>query len=328
LSGSDFRRITIEEHYTDPELARMLGDARWDREIERRLFDMADLRIAEMDAAGVDLQILSHTEPGVQNFVPGLAVATVRGLNDRLDATVQRFPDRLAAFAALPTSSPDAAADEMQRCVEDLRFVGPMISGLSQGEFLDLPKYWPIFRRAAAMDVPIYIHPGTPHAAVTSVYYADYVERFPGILYAPLGYTVEASVQAVRLVLSGIFDELPDLKIVLGHLGEGLPFLLRRIDRTLRSADGQSARFREIFTRNFYVTTSGFFSDAALECSIAELGVDRILFAVDWPWGNNKIGVQWLHDAPITDEVRRKIFSGNAEALYKLPTQEPLTPDD
>ncbi len=317
-TSGDFRRIAIEEHYTDAELSRLIGGVRWDGEIERRLADMADLRISEMDAAGIDLQILSHTEPGVQNLEPDVAVTAARGLNDRLHAAVGRFPDRFAAFAALPTSSPEAAADEMQRCVEDLRFVGPMISGLTRGEFLDLPQYRPIFRRAAALTVPVYIHPGTPHPAVTNVYYADYLERFPGILYAPLGYTVEASVQAVRLVLSGIFDELPSLKIVLGHLGEGLPFLLRRIDRTLRDVDGQSARFREIFTRNFYVTTSGFFSDAALDCCIAELGDDRVMFAVDWPWGNNSVGAQWLQNAPIPDDAKRRIFSENATALYKL----------
>lgn len=312
------RVIAIEEHYTDAGLARQTGAARWHHEIERRLFDMADLRIAEMDEAGIDLQILSHTEPGVQNMEAASAVEAARALNDRLREAVSRFPDRLAAFAALPTSSPQAAADELQRCVEDLHFVGPMISGLSRGEFLDLPKFRPIFERAVTLDVPVYIHPGTPHPTVADVYYADYLERFPGVLYAPLGYTVEASVQAVRLVLSGIFDELPTLKIVLGHLGEGLPFLLRRIDRTLRGADGTSARFREIFTRNFHVTTSGFFSDAALACTIEEMGADRVMFAVDWPWGNNKAGTEWLAKAPLPEEDRRRIFSENAAELYRL----------
>jgi 2,3-dihydroxybenzoate decarboxylase len=235
-----------------------------------------------------------------------------------LAAAVASRPDRFAAFAALPTALPEAAADELQRCVER-GFKGAMLHGLSNGEFLDLKKFWPIFARAEALDVPIYLHPSHPHPAVAEAYYKDYANDFPMIARPAWGYTVEAGTQAVRLIVSGVFERHPGLKIILGHLGESLPFQLWRIDQALSRPGQKSISFRSIFSQNFWVTTSGFFSTPALDCCIAELGVERILFAVDWPFVSDSApAVSWLKSTRLSASDQAKILGENSRRLLKL----------
>lgn len=227
-------------------------------------------------------------------------------------------PKRFAAFAALPTADPQAAVDELERTVTTHGFKGAMIHGLANGEFLDLKKFWPIYERAEKLDVPIYFHPSLPNAQVTEIYYQDYVKDFPLVVRPAWGFTVETATQAIRLVLSGVFEKHPNLKIVLGHFGETLPFLLWRIDSALKRPGQKPMSFRDIFTSNFYVTTSGFFSDPALLCCTMEMGVDHILFAVDWPFVMNPPGVNWMKDVPLSDGDKAKILSGNARRLLKM----------
>ena len=310
------RVIAIEEHYSDPAID-FAGGGRGPG-ITDRLADLGDWRIREMDEAGIDVQVLSMAGNKLYQMDADGAVALARGVNDRLYEAVRAHPDRFAAFAALPTTAPKAAADELERCVTKMGFKGAMTHGLTQGKFLDTPEYWPIYERAAALDVPIYMHPSQPHQTVIDVYYKDYLKTFPGIITAPLGYTVETAVQGVRMVLSGVFDEYPNLKIILGHMGEGLPFLLWRIDHTLKNPGNAPIDFRKIFSEHFWITTSGFFSDPALLCSMMELGADRIIFSVDWPWGNNKEGADWLRRTQISSEDKAKIFAGNVEKLLHM----------
>ena len=310
------RIIAIEEHYSDPQLA--IGSGGRGPAITDRLNDLGDWRIREMDEAGIDVQVLSMAGNVLYQMDPDSAAKMATGINDRLNEAVRKHPDRFQAFAALPTTNPKAAADELERCVTKYGFKGAMTHGLTQGQFLDDPKFWPIYERAAALDVPIYMHPAEPHKAVVDVYYKDYLKTFPGIISAPLGYTVETAVQGVRMVLSGVFDKYPKLKIILGHMGEGLPFLLWRIDHTLKNPGNAPIEFREIFCEHFYITTSGFFSDPALLCSMMEMGADRIIFSVDWPWGNNKEGADWLHRMSISAEDKAKIFAGNVENLLHM----------
>ncbi|HWL03476.1 MAG TPA: amidohydrolase family protein, partial [Xanthobacteraceae bacterium] len=236
---------------------------------------------------------------------------------DRLAEVVARHPDRFAAFAALPTAQPEAAADELERAV-GMGFKGAMLHGLANGEFLDKPKFWPIFARAEALDVPIYLHPSLPHPAVTEAYYQDYAKDFPTVVRPAWGFTVETGTQAIRLVLSGIFEKHPKLKIILGHLGETLPFLMWRIDQALARPGQKSLSFRDVFCSNFWVTTSGFFSDPALLCTVMEMGADRVLFAVDWPYADNTEAVRWLDDAPLSGADKAKIFSGNTRRLLRM----------
>jgi predicted TIM-barrel fold metal-dependent hydrolase len=219
----------------------------------------------------------------------------------------------------LPTADPAAAADELSRAVEKLGFKGAMIHGTANGVFLDDKRFWTIFERAQKLDVPIYLHPSIPMQAVMDAYYKDYVKDFPMVIRAAWGFTVETATQAIRLVLCGIFDKYPDLKIILGHLGETLPFLVWRIDQSLsRPGSAKSLSFRDVFCNHFYLTTSGNFSDPALMCCVQEMGVDRIMFAVDWPFVANPLGTKWMESVPLCEEDKIKILSGNAKRLLRM----------
>jgi 2,3-dihydroxybenzoate decarboxylase len=270
-----------------------------------------------MDEAGIDLQIISHGPPGAQGIRDDVAVAWTAAANDRLYAAIAHHPARLAGFASLPTADPKAAADELERAVTKLGFKGAMLHSLTEGPLLDDKRYWPIFERAAALDVPLYIHPADPHPAVIKAYYGDYANTHPMFIRAAWGFTFEAGTQAMRLVLSGLFDAYPGLKLILGHLGETIPYTLARIDEAL-ARDTPMKNFREMFSSHFYVTTSGFFSDPALHCCIQEIGIDRIMFSIDWPFASNAAGVQWIQRSPLNDADKAKICSGNARRLLRL----------
>jgi predicted TIM-barrel fold metal-dependent hydrolase len=311
--------IALEEHYYDPELAATFdGPEGRAPETRRRLDDLGDLRLKEMDEAGIDVQVISHGAPSTQRLDAASAVRLARNANNRLAQVIAAHPDRFAAFAALPTSDPKAAADELQRTVTQLGFKGAMVHGLTNGVFFDDKRFWPIFERAQALDVPLYVHPAVPHSAVVEAYYRDYLADFPTLQTAAWGFTVETATQGIRLVLSGVFDAYPDVKIILGHMGEGLPFLLWRIDHALSRPGNRPVSFREQFSRHFYITTSGNFSTPALLCSMMELGVDRILFSVDWPFVANIPGTQWMNDLQLSAEDKIKILSGNAKRLLKM----------
>jgi 2,3-dihydroxybenzoate decarboxylase len=311
--------IAIEEHYWDEELQKTFvgGEAGRPGEQMNRLHDLGALRIKEMDEAAIDIQVLSHGAPATQKLPADTAVDLTRRVNDRLHAAVQKNSSRFAAFAALPTAVPEAAADELERTVK-LGFKGAMLHGLANDVFLDDKRFWPIYARAEQLDVPIYMHPSLPQADVRRVYYDDYVKDFPMITRATWGYTVETATLAIRMVLSGVFDKYPKLKIILGHLGETLPFLVWRIDHTLARPGQKAMSFRDVFCNNFYVTTSGNFSNPALLCCVMEMGIGRILFAVDWPFVANPPATKWMEGVPLCDEDKAKILSGNAKRLLKM----------
>jgi 2,3-dihydroxybenzoate decarboxylase len=312
--------IALEEHYWDAELAATYTGVEAARPgpTNERLHDLGALRIKEMDEAGIDLQVISHGAPSTQKLSGPNAVELTRRVNDRLHAAVKAHPTRFAAFAALPTIDPKAAADELERTVK-LGFKGAMIHGLGNGVFMDDKRFWPIYERAEQLDVPIYMHPSLPHPTVMDVYYKDYAQDFPMVVRAAWGYTVETATLAIRMVLSGVFDKYPKLKIILGHLGETLPFLVWRVDMALaRPGSVRQAGFRDVFCNNFWITTSGNFSNPALLCCVMEMGVDRILFSVDWPFVANPPAVEWMKTVPLSDEDKVKILSGNAKRLLRL----------
>ncbi len=311
--------IALEEHYCDPEVKSRFEDldAALPPAVAALLDDVGQGRLADMNAAGIDIQVLSHSAPSLQKLDADVAVPLARRANDRLSETVRAHPDRFAAFAALPTADPQAAADELERTVSRLGFKGAMLHGLAHGLFLDDKRFWPIFERAQALDVPIYMHPAIPHPAVIEAYYRDYVKEHPSILRAAWGFTVETATQGVRFVLSGLFDAYPRLKIILGHLGEGLPFTLWRLTMGF-ARDGTGTNFRDTFCEHFYITTSGFFSNPALLCCVMEMGIDRILFSVDYPFVDNVAGTTWIETLPLSSEDREKLLNGNARKLLKL----------
>ncbi|HVY56485.1 MAG TPA: amidohydrolase family protein [Xanthobacteraceae bacterium] len=319
MTKRTYRIIATEEHYWDPALTKhFIARAGRTDSTQQRLYDLGAVRLKQMDEAGIDVQLLSHGAPSTQTLGIDIAARLATETNDRLAQVCAANPERFCALAALPTVDPAAAAAELERTVSELGFKGAMIHGLSNGEFIDHRKFWPIFAMAEKLDVPIYLHPSAPDSRVSAIYYDDYAKDFPLVARPAWGYTVETATQAIRLVLSGVFDAHPNLKIILGHLGETLPFLLWRIDTALKRPGQRSIAFRDVFCRNFYVTTSGFFSDPALLCCVMELGVDHILFAVDWPFVENGPGVEWMAAAPLSDEDKRKIFSQNAERLLKI----------
>ena len=313
--------IAIEEHYWDAEMASTYNDAATggSQKMRTLLEDIDGARLKEMDSAGVDIQVLSHGAPASQRLDPKIAVKMTQGVNDRLRDICAARPDRFAGFAALPSTVPEACADELERAVRDLGMKGAMVHGLTgDGVFFDDKRFWPVFERAQALDVPLYMHPAIPHRAVVDAYYGDYVGDYPALLNAAWGFTVETATQGIRIVLSGVLDEYPGVKIILGHLGEGLPFLLWRIDHALSWPGNKPVNFREKFSRNFWITTSGNFSDPALLCSIQELGVDRILFSVDWPFVENAPGTEWIERVHLNAEDKAKILNGNAKKLLKM----------
>jgi predicted TIM-barrel fold metal-dependent hydrolase len=313
--------IAVEEHYWDAELAKTYVGVESGRPgaQQERLFDLGALRLKEMDEAGIDIQVLSHGAPSAQKLSGDGAVALAQRVNDRLAAACAANPKRFLGFAALPTCDPKAAADELERCVTKHGFKGAMLHGLANGVFMDGQQFWPIYERAEALDVPIYFHPGLPDARVMEAYYNDYAKDFPMVVRAAWGYTVETATTAIRMVLSGVFEKHPKLKVILGHLGETLPFLVWRVDHAIaRPGAAKQISFRDIWCNNFWITTSGNFSNPALLCCVQEMGVDRILFAVDWPFVANPPGVDWMKTVPLCDEDKAKILSGNAKRLLKI----------
>jgi len=323
VTPSKHRVIAIEEHYWDREVAATFAptdSVRGAPGIAERLYDYSEIRIKEMDEAGIQMQVLSHGAPSTQRGDAETTVKLAQGANDRLCGIVSAHPDRFAAFACLPTPNPLAAADELERCVMKLGFKGAMVHGLTNGVFFDDKRFWPIFERAQELDVPLYLHPATPHPAVVEVYYKDYLQDFPSLLNAAWGFTVETATQGIRLVLSGVFDAYPDVKIILGHLGESLPFSLWRIDHALSRQGNRdtSFSFRDYFCKHFWITTSGNFSNPALLCCVMEMGVDRILFSVDYPYVMNQPAADWIPTIPLSAEDKTKILSGNAERLLRL----------
>ena len=311
--------IAVEEHFMHPSLSNHLGHAaQQPDQIKKRLFDFSDIRIREMDSAGIDVQILSHQSPGSQRLKNEVAIDACKDVNNALAQVISNHSDRFLGFAMLPTNLPIDAASELRRSVEELGFKGAMIHGLSSGRMVDEKFFWPIFAEAERLDVPIYLHPALPDKEVTERYYAPYDASHPMLTRAAWGFGVEAGTQAIRMILSGIFDKHPNLKIILGHLGEAIPFWLPRIQESLSRTESQPINFEDIFKSNFWITTSGFFSDHALELCVNTLKLDHILFAVDWPYANNETGVNWLQNSKIKPSIKSDIFYENAQNLFRL----------
>lgn len=314
--------IALEEHYHDPDIvAAMTGqmEGRRNAALARKLDDLGALRLRDMDEAGVDFQVLSHGAPSTQRLSANEGVALARRINDRLAAAVKAHPARFAAFGALPTAAPQEAADELERVVKEHGFVGAMVHGLCNGVFFDDKRFWPIFARAESLDVPIYLHPGVPHPTVVDLYFKDYAARHPAIVNAGWGFTMETAVLAIRMVLSGVFEAHPKLRFILGHLGETVPFSSWRIDMAL-GRDGEHGKgFRQRFIDHFFVTTSGFFSSNALNCVIGEMGIDRVMFSIDYPFVDNHPGTKWaLDELDLPPADKEKLLAGNARRVLKL----------
>jgi predicted TIM-barrel fold metal-dependent hydrolase len=320
------RIVTLEEHITTPEIlktAQMPASgpaAAFMQSMNDRLLDIGEGRIAAMDAAGIDMQVLSVSANAVDTLGTATANAVVREANDIMAAAVRAHPTRFAAFATLTLLEPGQAAVELDRCVRKLGFKGAMINGTCNGQFLDDPRFTPIFEAATALDVPIYLHPAPPPKPVMEAYYSG----LPGSLgfmlsTAGWGWHVETGMHSLRLILTGVFDRFPKLKIIIGHMGENLPFSIVRAEMVMgRIASDLKRPIGEYFRENFYLTTSGYFSAPPFLCMKQVVGIDHILFSVDYPFSTNEVGRKFLDSLTLSAEEMEKFAHGNADKLLRL----------
>jgi 5-carboxyvanillate decarboxylase len=287
--------------------------------LEEKLLDLGERRLKEMDADGIDVQVVSLSNPNVQQFETADGTTWARRVNDELSTVVKRYPDRFIGLATVAPQNPIEAAIEIERAVTKLGLKGVGLQSHVRNDYLDDRKYWPIFEIAEKVGAPIYLHPNIPSSAILKPY-ADYGYSLAG---PALGFAAETALHVMRLIYSGLFDKYPKLQIILGHLGEGLPFWLPRLDFSwLKSWVGERPAIKkkpsEYLKTNFIITTSGIFFQPALICACLALGADKIAFAVDYPYEDTKQALQFMKEAPICDSDKEKIYSLNAAKLFKL----------
>ena len=317
------RTIALEEHFWTAALAAPPGTgplATWGPEVAGRLRDLGSGRLAGMDAAGIDLQVISRVAPAAQGLAGAEGLARAREANDELAAAVRAYPDRFAGFATLPTADPQAAADELERATAELGFVGALVNSTlgSNGMFLDNARFGPLLDRFERLGVPLYLHPAPPPAALREAMYAGLPPAVAGRLATGAwGWHAEAGLHVLRMIATGVFDRHPALRLIIGHCGEMLPFMLARIDAMLR-LDSLALAPSGYFARNIWVTTSGLFSIPPVLCTVQVLGIDRVLFSVDYPFGSNAAGRELLDTLPLSPQDKAKIAGGNAERVLGL----------
>lgn len=333
------KRIAVEEAFVTEEIAQewkkvlssqyvepgfrmmgrsILGEGSVASTVHARLVDVGPGRIAHMDATGIDVAVLSITSPGVQVFDNVTATRLASNANDELAGAVAAHPTRFAGLATIAPQYPEGAAKELERAARSLGMKGYLINSHTMGEYLDDSKYWPIFEAAEALDLPLYLHPREPAPSMVTPF-LDY-----GLYFAGWGFAVETATHALRLIMCGVFDRFPKLKVVLGHMGEGLPFWLQRIDNRyqLQVKIGGVPKMprlpSEYFRDHFFITTSGVMSGPALRLSLEIVGEDNIMFAADYPYESVEDGVKFLDEVEITDAQRRKIYAENAVRIFRL----------
>jgi uncharacterized protein len=319
------RVISLEDHFWTPAIADAIGaqrnpDTDAGGPLAANLADLGERRLAAMDAAGIDLQVISHTTPGVQHLDADTAIPLAREANDALARAVAEHPGRFAGFATLPTSAPQAAADELERAVTELGFLGAMINGHTNGRFLDDRAFDVLHERAVRLGVPLYLHPAEPVPAVRDAYYQGFAPAVSWFLSAAaFGWHAETGIHVLRMVLGGVFDRHPELSLVIGHMGEMLPFMLQRVDDNLPpNVTGLERLPSEYVLANVHITTSGLFSVPPLMCALMVFGVERVLFSVDWPYAHNEGGQRLLETAPLSPGDLELIAHGNAERVLGL----------
>ncbi|GAA5144840.1 amidohydrolase family protein [Microbacterium pseudoresistens] len=286
------------------------------------LGDLGAGRLADMDRWGIDMQVLGHTNMQMIGLDEEQERVLVTEANNELAEVIRAHPDRFAGWAVLPMRDPVAAIHELQRVVRTPGICGVMVNGAAQtgGVFLDDARYRPLLRAAAENQIPIYIHPGFPPPAVNAAYHEGFSPAVTlSLMSSGWSWHAETGLHALRLMLAGVFDELPDLQIVIGHMGEMMPFMLGRMEMWFpRQTTGLDRTIGDYFRENFYITTSGFFDPAPLQCALSTIGADRILFAVDYPYSRNEEARAFLDHLGIARSDLEKITHRNAERLLKL----------
>ena len=321
------RIVTLEEHITTPGLERAIDAAgrqgapsEYVRRIQTKLLDLGTGRLADMDAAGIDLQVLSLAGFDMERLDTATATALACDANDVMADAIKAHPTRFAAFAALNLRDPVAAAHELERCIQKLDFKGALVHGTSGGLFLDDPRFSPFWQAAEHLDVPVYLHPAPPPEPVQQAYFSGLDESVAFFLStAAWGWHAETGLHTLRLIAAGLFDRHPKLQVIIGHMGENLPFSLARADYILsRTRPPLPRRVTEYFREHIVITTSGYFSIPPFQCTLQVAGIDRILFSVDYPYASNQEGAEFLRSLPLDSEDLHKVAHGNAERILKL----------
>jgi predicted TIM-barrel fold metal-dependent hydrolase len=323
------RTITLEEHFVSPGFLAGPGKEFTERlrnsgprgaRICEQLQDIGDKRIANMDAAGIDMQVLSLNSPGVEQADAAEQIAIARESNDFLAEAVKKYPQRFAGFASLAVAAPGQAAEELERRVRQQGFKGTLINGHTRGRYLDDKFFWPILERAEALNVPIYLHPTIPPKAVVEASFGGFSPPVTAMLAsAGWGWHIETAVHLIRMILGGVFDRYPKLQIVIGHLGEGIPFMLPRLQKNFPMELTKLARPLGAYLReNVHYTFGGFNFPATFLDLLLEVGVGRIMFSVDYPYGSMAEARAFLEQLPVTAADKERIAHGNAEQLFGL----------
>jgi uncharacterized protein len=333
------RIVTLEEHFSLPTVGHWGSAAPAPKpaaanatsmpavvaKVAETIVDIGDGRIADMDRYGISVQVLSkagiHIGPSADLFDGNEAIAFARKFNDEFARKVAERPDRFAAFAHLPASIPEAAADELERTVAEFDFKGALISGTIRGQFLDDPRFAPILARAEKLDVPLYIHPGMPPADVRKAYYEG---PFPqkisfGLATFAWGWHYETALHVMRLAVAGVLDKYPRLNLIIGHMGEGLPVMLARCEHQFATELSYLRRpLSKTITDQVYVTSAGFFTNPPFVAALETFGIDRLMFSVDYPYASNADGRAFLDSVPLAPGDLAKFAHGNADRLLKL----------
>lgn len=319
-----WRKILKENSFDDPGFHSLWGfflesDVGYTNEIVVRLQDMGEGRLRDMDASGIDMQLLLLTAPGVQVFDVDTANSLAASSNDQLSEACKNHPDRFAGLAAVAPQDPRSAAKELERSVKTLGLKGAVINSHTKGEYLDDPKFWEIFEAAEALDVPIYIHPQTPPRDMVQPFLKRNLDG------AIMGFAVEVALHTVAIILSGAFDRFPKLKIVIGHAGEGIPFWLFRLDHMQDVVLGNrkdtkrlNKKISDYMKENIYITTSGMAWEPTILFSQQVLGMDRVLYAMDYPYQFVPEEVEVTDDLPISDSEKKMLYQTNAERIFSL----------
>ena len=322
------RTITLEEHFATPgfldgpgrdlkDQARQVG-SRAER-LMRDLCDIGEGRIVQMDAAGIDMQVVSLTAPGVEQLEAAEAVALARDTNDALAEAVAKRPTRLSGFAALPIAAPDQAAKELERRFSDQAFAGALINGHQRGRYLDDKFFWPVLEAAESLGAPLYLHPTRPPKPVIEASFGGFTPLVTEMLAGPgFGWHIETAVHVLRMVLGGVFDRFPKLQIVIGHMGEGLPFFMQRVDRMPVELTQLKRPVSAYLLDNLHYTFAGFNFPPTFLDLLLEVGVSRIMFSADYPYGSMAKARAFLEQIPVSAADRARIAHGNAEKLFRL----------
>jgi predicted TIM-barrel fold metal-dependent hydrolase len=318
------RTITLEEHFVTKDFLAATGadgyrTPPWMKQLQPTLLDLGAGRISAMDESAIDLQVLSLAAMGMDDLDAATATALAASVNDELAGAVRANPARLAGFATLGLKDPAGAAAEFERAVTKLGLKGALLDGTTDGLFLDDPRFTPVFEAAVALNVPIYLHPAPPPHSVSEVYF----KGLPGetgqmLSIAGWGWHAETALHTLRLIVSGLFDRFPSLQLIIGHMGEMLPMALARSSNVLTRAAKLQRPVAEYFQTNIHLTTSGYFTLPPLELALKVIGIDRLMFSVDYPFSSNRQGREYLNSLPLSAEDMAKLTHGNAERVLKL----------